>query len=90
MSFADSLGSKQWRTIAHAAEIPAVDAFVECMADSTVMVAVGEDLRKGHRLGVRGTPTLVVDDLVIEGNPPPRILRSILDRARQTQGAGSR
>ena len=77
----DSLGLKPWLAFARDAGVRDTSAFQRCLADTTAMVRVAEDLALGNRIGVEGTPTIVINGwrLVV---PPydslPEVIRHVL------------
>jgi protein-disulfide isomerase len=83
-----SIVQPNWTYLAIQAGISDTVAFMDCFVDSTAAAVVGRDLRAGYSLGVTRTPTLLMNDLLIEGNPPPSILRDII--AERSQMASAR
>jgi protein-disulfide isomerase len=87
----DSLGIKPWTAIALDAGITDTRTFDACMNDSTAFSAVARDVRAGQDLGVRGTPSLLVNELFLPGDPGARYLSdlvsSVLGRVGRAAGA---
>lgn len=65
----DSIGVLGATEIALRAGVKGRDSFEECMAvaDNAAAVNIGIDV--GRRIGVRGTPTFVLDGRLLQGNP---------------------
>jgi len=80
----DSIGIRSWGWFARASGIADTAAIVHCTAQRLTAVRVQADIAAGERLGVVGTPTLLLDSLRITGVPPltlfERILRPIHDQ----------
>lgn len=77
----DSLGRVPWAHYAQRAGINDLPRFDQCMADTMPMPAIARDLEDGKRLGVRGTPTLLINGLKITGGVPSDTLDSLVQRA---------
>lgn len=79
----DSLGLTPWPVFAAAAGVPDTAAFARCMRDTdpTVLAAVARDTLAGHELGITGTPTLLINDRLIQGAPTPRMLEAEIQSA---------
>ncbi len=75
----DSMGHWPWATYAHDAGVADTARFLHCLADSTTADIVDGDLRAGAALGVRGTPTLLVNDQLISGTLPRDQLIAVID-----------
>jgi protein-disulfide isomerase len=57
----EELGEKSWANFAVQAGVPDSAEFAECLQDGRASVAVQEDIDLGTRLGVSGTPTLLIN-----------------------------
>jgi protein-disulfide isomerase len=66
----DSLGVVPWRQLGAAAGVADILRFARCLTDSTVAARVRRDFEAGRRLGVRGTPTILVNDMRLVGAVP--------------------
>lgn len=79
----ESLGVAPWWWFAALAGIETKDSvqFNHCVQDSTPITALANDTVAGNRLGVRGTPTLLIHDLRIDGVPPFDSLKAYVERA---------
>jgi protein-disulfide isomerase len=66
----DSLGLIPWTRLASTAGVPDVAEFQSCMQSSVPGSEIERDLQAGTRLGVRGTPAILVNERFISGAPP--------------------
>jgi protein-disulfide isomerase len=57
----DSLGLKSWSSYARDAGVPDIARFGNCTAATTQLARVNAGLALGKRVGVRGTPTVIVN-----------------------------
>lgn len=76
----EELGAVPWTKLAEAAGVPDTAAFSRCLESARFEAQVRADQRRGQELGVNGTPTLVVDSLMITGAPSRSRLRALLQR----------
>jgi protein-disulfide isomerase len=74
----DSIGRWPRARFAEQAGIADVPRFTDCLRKAEDSAAIEADIALGNRLGVRGTPTLLVDSLRLDGNPVPQVLDSIV------------
>jgi protein-disulfide isomerase len=79
--YQDSLGRKPWAWYAAAAGVSDTITFDRCLEDSTVIAQVKRDSVAGVKLGVSGTPTLLIKDLRIDGSPSPEELNRYVSEA---------
>jgi protein-disulfide isomerase len=63
----DSNGTRQWAAFARQVGIADTTAFTRCMRDSLPVTVVKRDEADAQRLGVHVTPTLLLDDQLIDG-----------------------
>lgn len=82
-SHQDSLGKVAWSTVAVRAGVRDSTAFAACMASGRYDSALARDIRDGDRLGVRATPTLLVNDRKMEGALTRESLEKLIDEARR-------
>lgn len=80
---ADSLGLVSWWWYAKRAGVGDSVAFHRCTQSSRRLAALNRDTIAGNRLGVRGTPTILINDLRLDGVPPLDTLLALIDRAQQ-------
>ena len=65
------------------------EAMAACVSSPAATLAVQEDLAAGRALGIRGTPTYVIDGTVYPGRIPPDVIAAALS-GRPTTGRLSR
>lgn len=70
-----------WRATAVALGVPDTAAFMECVLYASPDSLIASDVDKAGKLGVRMTPTLLVDSLLFEGSPGHEYLAAYI---RQT------
>lgn len=70
----ETLGYTPWDAFARTAGVPDVGAFQRCLAEPGQMVSLVRDIEGGKRLGIRGTPTLLVNGRRYNGVPPMSML----------------
>jgi protein-disulfide isomerase len=79
--FSDSLGLASWGWFANRAGIADSARFLECVRSTDSIPQLASDTLAGNRLGVIGTPTVIVNGLRFSGAPPLDTLQAILRRA---------
>ena len=72
----DSLGLKTWSEFAATANIVDTATFSQCARDTTTLKRVEDGLALGRALGVRGTPTIVVNGWLFPVPPSSEQLES--------------
>jgi protein-disulfide isomerase len=65
----DSIGRKPWTHFAIEADIKDTSEFRTCMNRPSIAAAIAQDAAAAATLGATGTPTFLVNDLMISGNP---------------------
>lgn len=65
----DSIGKKGWTRFALESGISDTAQFTLCLADSTVDALVRRDSLAAMQLGTHETPTFLINDLMVMGNP---------------------
>jgi protein-disulfide isomerase len=76
----DSLGLKPWKSYAAEAGVKDVSRFSKCEADTTTSLAITDGLQIGKDLGVRGTPTVMLNGwLYSGGTDTTRLFKAIDD-----------
>lgn len=78
---ADSLGALPWSSIARRAGVPDSVAFARCLDGKEASAAIVRDSLAGHKLGLRGTPTLLIGSTRVDGLPSLDSLRAYVRRA---------
>jgi protein-disulfide isomerase len=74
----DSLGAIPWTLLASRAGVPDSAGFARCMANAEPVAEIEQDIAEAGRLGVSGTPTLLVNDQLLT-SAPPGILEAIVE-----------
>lgn len=77
----DSIGRVPWSDFARSARVPDAAAFSACMEKKGPVPALEADERAAHQLGVRATPTLLINDRLITGSPEKEELTRLIDAA---------
>lgn len=79
----DSIGVTSWVRFAMKAGVPDTTEFQSCVAERRTVASVQEDISAGERLGISGTPRLLVNEHSIPGAPAFETLdRLISERLR--------
>ncbi|HET6765185.1 MAG TPA: thioredoxin domain-containing protein [Longimicrobiaceae bacterium] len=76
----DSLATVDWARLARAAGVPDASRFDACLHGAAARAAVERDVAAGGRLGVDGTPSLMVNGEFI-GGAQPAALSEAVERA---------
>jgi protein-disulfide isomerase len=87
------IGVDPWTRYAQDARIPDVPAFEACMAETGPLEAVARDTVAARALGVKATPTFLINGERYVGAPPLSKLRALVRGAVESAGgeaAGSR
>jgi protein-disulfide isomerase len=77
----DSIGTTGWDAFARAAAVPDLAAFDACLAEGRWNDRVAAHLGLGEAVGVRATPTLVVNGRILAGAVPLADLERVIDGA---------
>lgn len=64
-----ALGQESWEAVAAAVRVPDLSAFSRCLTDGRASALVDRDTAAGHRLGVFGTPTVLIGQEEYVGIP---------------------
>lgn len=75
-----AIGRVPWAHFATAAGVPDTVSFKRCTSEHTPVRAVAIDTVDGNRLGIRVTPTLLVNDIEVRGTPGLSSLEDIIRR----------
>lgn len=78
----DSLGVKPWGEFAAKSDVQDTILFLQCARDSLPVRQVEAGLAVGEALGVRGTPTVIINGWRFNGRLPKDQLRSVVDDVR--------
>ena len=74
------LGSSRWRELASRAGVRDLSTFERCFDEHRFSSKIDADLRVAAALGIRGTPTWIVNDSLFGGLPPPDQLEAWVTR----------
>lgn len=66
--------------LADDADIENVDKFTECLLNHDKLANVEEDIAEGKELGVKTTPTLVIDGELLVGAQPYEVVISVINK----------
>ena len=76
-----AIGLASWTRFASSAGVPDIPAFERCVNATTPDASIARDTVAAARLGVIGTPTVLVNGTAITGAPPLDSLRALVRRA---------
>ena len=76
----DSLGVRSWGRFASRIGASDTAAFVACVRDSLPVAVLQNDEKDAKRLNIRGTPTLFVNDELIQGAPSVDKLTGLIEQ----------
>jgi protein-disulfide isomerase len=79
-SMKNALRSSIWAQLALNAGIEDTAAFRACLSGDDALRSVRGDLAAGQRLGVRGTPSVLLDSLFFRGLPGLGYLKTYVER----------
>lgn len=82
----DSLESLSWSRLAAQVQVPDTAAFDRCQRDTGRLTVLGADSLAARRLAVKGTPTLLINDVRLVGAVPLDTLEAYVERALQRRG----
>ena len=82
-----SIGIESWLAFASRAEVPDLAAFTRCLSKPDVNDAVEQDIAAGNRLGLRVTPTMLINDVEIRGTPSAEVLSQAIVNEAGRRGA---
>lgn len=75
----DSLGAIDWTVAAHQTGVPDTSAFRRCLSDDPVVNAsLRADSLAALRLGLSGTPALLINGWLVKGNRPQEELEELI------------
>jgi protein-disulfide isomerase len=83
-----SISTDRWGTIAADAGINDTIKLVNCVRDSAHIARIREDAATGNRLNIRGTPTVFVNDVRIDGGVSYELLDSLTQAKLPKKMAG--
>lgn len=76
-----SIGVTPWSELAASIGIADTVAFKHCMKDPASLARVNEDKAAAEKLGVKGTPTVLINGVRFAGVPHRKVLDSLIDLA---------
>lgn len=76
--FKADLEKVNWRELAHAAKVPDIPKFWSCVSKNESASLVDADIKQANKLGIKGTPTLVVRGDIIFGVKSMKALDSLV------------
>jgi protein-disulfide isomerase len=83
-AFQDSLGRRSWTWFAQRGGVADTAAFAACARERGDAAAIAADIAAGERLGVRGTPTIIMNEwrfsLPPSGEAMDSMVKAILRR----------
>jgi protein-disulfide isomerase len=77
----DSIGLLTWGDFARRAGVPDTSRFAVCIRDSIPGRRIRLDIAAGEQLGIRGTPTILVNGVMLTGAPTAPELDSLARHA---------
>jgi protein-disulfide isomerase len=77
----DSIGELPWLHYARAAGVPDIRSFGQCAASAAPLATLHQDTTAARKLGVKVTPTILVNGVLINGAPPAATLEQIVEKA---------
>lgn len=87
----EDIGHKEWGIFAEEAAIPSPAQFADCLGQEWATERVREDARVAARLGLTGTPSVIVNDLLLPGTPSLEELEAhVLGLLAEGQDGGAR
>ena len=75
----DSFGLKSWVSFAQDAALPDSSAFASCIATDTLLPRVENGVALGNKIGIEGTPTVIVNGWRFYGVPSDTELSRTVD-----------
>jgi protein-disulfide isomerase len=75
----DSFGLKLWSGFAADFNVPSIERFEQCLADTSNVEMIVRGLKMGDKLGLRGTPMVILNGLRFDAAPNEVVLRDLID-----------
>ncbi len=66
-----------------------VEQFRSCLEEGRRDEQLQRNIEVGQQIGIRGTPTFMVDGVPIQGNRPPEVFRDVFSQMLQERGLES-
>ncbi len=70
--------------LARSAHVPNVQEFKECLGTKSAIRKVDQDIRIGKRIGVTGTPTMIINGKLVEGFYSAHAIREMANESHNT------
>ncbi|HEY7768996.1 DsbA family protein [Longimicrobium sp.] len=86
----DQIGTRPWEAFAREARVADLGAFRTCMSSGRHVAAVRRDADEAKRIGLRVTPTLIINGRGLGGATTADELEAHVRRALRDAGAGAR
>jgi protein-disulfide isomerase len=86
----ESIGKVSWRNIASRVGVADLNGFDRCVRDERFAPRVAQDLRSGMRIGVPGTPTIVVNGMRLRGAPTEEAIAKQIELALMSRAVAER
>lgn len=83
-AYQDSIGKSPWWWFADRAGSVDSAKFSSCIGEQGAIAALEYDTTAANRLGVRGTPTVLINDIRHNGLPSLDSLRAFIERKRDS------
>jgi protein-disulfide isomerase len=80
----DSIGVASWEGLAHTAGVPDTTRFRTCRSETWVKERIEQDIAAANRIGVTGTPAIVIRDQMVSASLPLDTLEQWIRRAHPT------
>lgn len=74
----DSIGIKSFEEFGRAARVQDLESFQTCLEEERYTNNVRANIREGERIGIRATPSLIIDGELYEGAPPVAVIEQLL------------
>ena len=81
LSHRNELGERSWLELAVSAGVQNVGRFRRCMSGNPARARVRTDAAAAAELGIPGTPTFIINDMMIAGFGSPAYMDRIVDEA---------
>lgn len=77
----ENIGSKSWAAFAEDAGVPSATRFAACLDEDWSAARVREDSRAARQLRLGGTPSVIINGLLLPGTPSLETLEMYVERA---------
>ena len=80
----DSIGSKDWVAFAEEAGVPSIADFIRCLQEEWPRDRVRRDARAARQIRLTGTPSIIVNGVLLPGTPSVEELEEQLRLVRRS------